>query len=289
MEDTSVTKNIFWFCPSNSISSSIHFWTTVLFSPHSRSFPIPPKDLPRHAVSGQISSLSLGLSSNSMSKYASRNFLMVQDNAQLFSSTTNHLYDLRQFTSLFQTLHCEPAHDFALSWKETLGMTTRQIRTLITWLWLQLWMLTTILIQEMCGSNLLQGFILSCVGLSDQTHMLCGSMFFFIRWCWSVSAWLQPACLCLSPLLLWSACLKLCKRLSSPDSSLSLRHKLLAIKSHSRNFVLFSSLESPEKPCTGWPPSFYLFRRNRSRAALLDTSPSLTLPLCCTYVVWQPP
>lgn len=181
MEDTSVTKNIFGFCPSNSISSSIHFWTTILlFFPHSRPFPISPKDLPRHAVSGQFSSLPLGLPSNSMPKYAYRNYLTIQGNAQLFSSATNHLRDPRQFTSLFQTLRCEPAHDFALSWKEMLGMTTRQIRTLLTWLWLWLWTLTS---RKMCGISLLQGFILSCVGLSGQTHMLCGSIFFFLRWC----------------------------------------------------------------------------------------------------------
>lgn len=50
---------------------------------------------------------------------------MIQGNAQLFRSAMNHLYDRKQFTSLFQNLHCEPARSLILSQKETLGMTTR--------------------------------------------------------------------------------------------------------------------------------------------------------------------
>lgn len=58
-----------------------------------------------------------------------------------------------------------------------LGVTTLQIRAVLAWLWLQLGAQETVLTWETCGSNLLQGFILSSAGLSGQAHMSCRSMF----------------------------------------------------------------------------------------------------------------
>lgn len=106
---------------------------------------------------------------------AYRNYLMIQDNARLFRSAMNHLHGLGQFATVLQTLQREPACDCILSWKEMLGVIMLQVRALLAWLWLHLWTQATVLIWEMCGSNLLQGFILSSAG---QAHMSCRSMFF---------------------------------------------------------------------------------------------------------------
>lgn len=113
---------------------------------------------------------------------------------------------------------------------------------------------------------------------------------FFLRWCWSAS--LHSHSLCSSPSLLWFAWLthlstpfKPCKWLFSPNSSLftgDKAHSFFPRKSHSKTLMssLFSSLGTPEKPCTGWLLSSYLFfGKAQSRAALLDPLASITTHL----------
>lgn len=112
-----------------------------------------------------------------------------------------------------------------------------------------------------------------------QRDVLC------LRWCRSVSAQPQPcsnpSLLCFAWLTHLSTPFKPCKWLLSPNSSLfagDKAHSFFPRKSHSKTLMssLFSSLETPEEPCTGWLLSSYLFLgKDQSRAAGLDPLASI--------------
>lgn len=175
--DTSVTNNIFWFCPSDRFPSSNHFETTIHFF-----------------VAFSLSIL-LRISWHMLCQLSFPLFLLASPPIPRPNTHTGII-------SWFRTIHGSSDLPWTICMtlgtlllycklstvnlhmilfgveKEMLGMTTLKIRAVLAWIWLQLWTRTTVLIWETCGSNLLQGFILSSAGLSGQAHMSCRSMFF---------------------------------------------------------------------------------------------------------------
>lgn len=123
----------------------------------------------------------------------------------------------------------------------------------------------------MCGSSLLQGFILSCWPVWPN-HMSCRSMFSSSDGA-DIPLCTAAACLPVLAPLIALVCLMLSfiHEVSNLANDFSLQILLFSLESKAHSFFphksysktlmssLFSSLKSPEKHCTGWQPLVLFF------------------------------